>query len=145
MTIYWLHCWFIVWNTIHTNCNQKQQVHRFLERKVSISTLSGLRCALRGVTIFPAALNNCSELALVVQMQRYLWASRNRIGSLRQFCFHHNSGSSSKSSLEEALYNSISSWNFCSGDIIASYYITLHSSSGDIIASYYILLLYHPI
>ena len=84
-------------------------VYMFFERKVSISTLSGLRCALKGVTIFPAALNSRSELELVAQTQRYFRARHDRTGSLVEFCFHHSSGSSSKSRFEEALYNSTSS------------------------------------
>jgi len=50
-----------------------EKVYKFLERNTSMSTLSGLRQALRGVTIFPEVLNRRSDAALVAQTHKYFF------------------------------------------------------------------------
>ena len=90
------YCW-IVYNNFKTTLSAVM-FFKFLDKNVSMSTFRGSILARKGVTMFPEQLETLSEGELVAHTQRYLRALWDRMDSFKLAVFHHNRGSSSKSS-----------------------------------------------
>ena len=54
--------------------------YKFLDKNISMSTVSGFEVALNDGTTFPAALKNLSEAELVANILKYFCATFSRLG-----------------------------------------------------------------
>lgn len=65
---------------------------KILAKKMSLSTDSGLKHALRHVTMFPPLLKSLSDDAFVAGMERYFLANLLTLGKFVSCTFHHRVG-----------------------------------------------------